>query len=116
MRISRRNYSITVRENLAGEIAIGIIDRPKRTVGMDERLATHFAHLFIRDPLAVFKEALEASPERLADHFEVRENLLPLLYFEPSHPANVWVVHTIYKLAAYAFQAPTTWRQHWLES
>ena len=27
--------------------------------GMDELLATHFAHLFIRDPLVIFSEDLE---------------------------------------------------------
>lgn len=42
--------------------------------GMDERLATHFAHLFIRDPLVIFRETLEASPVGLSDHFEVFTN------------------------------------------
>lgn len=94
------------------EISVSITDHP---VGMDERLATHFAHLFIRDPLVIFKETLEASPERQASHFEARENQFPML-FELSAAANVRVEHTIYKLAAYAFQAPPTWRQHWVES
>lgn len=38
---------------------------------MDERLATHFAHLFIRDPLVIFQETLNESPDDKADHFEV---------------------------------------------
>ena len=59
-----------------GAITVSRTDCP---VGMDEKLATHFAHLFIRDPLTIFKETLEASPERLADHFEARENLFPVL-------------------------------------
>ena len=81
-------------------------------VGMDERLATHFAHLFIRDPLVVFKETLEPSPENQSSHFEARvSHSLPTVL-----ETNSWVEHTIYKLAANAFQASTTWRQHWLES
>lgn len=39
---------------------------------MDENLAAHFAHLFIRDPLVIFQETLDESPEGKADHFEVR--------------------------------------------
>jgi glutamate--cysteine ligase catalytic subunit len=39
--------------------------------GMDERLATHFAHLFIRDPLVIFQETLNESPDDKSDHFEV---------------------------------------------
>lgn len=38
---------------------------------MDGLLATHFAHLFIRDPLVVFQETLDEPPEGRADHFEV---------------------------------------------
>lgn len=38
--------------------------------GMDDRLATHFAHLFIRDPLVVFKEDLETLDLSKTDHFE----------------------------------------------
>lgn len=38
--------------------------------GMDELLATHFAHLFIRDPLVIFAEDLEELHLNKADHFE----------------------------------------------
>ena len=38
--------------------------------GMDERLSTHFAHLFIRDPIVIFQETLDEAPEGKADHFE----------------------------------------------
>lgn len=38
--------------------------------GMDDRLATHFAHLFIRDPLVVFEEDLEELDLDKTDHFE----------------------------------------------
>mmetsp|Transcript_13934 Transcript_13934/g.32781 ORF Transcript_13934/g.32781 Transcript_13934/m.32781 type:complete len:644 (+) Transcript_13934:49-1980(+) len=38
--------------------------------GIDERLATHVAHLFIRDPLVVFSEKLEQDNTVQNDHFE----------------------------------------------
>ncbi|KAJ4376157.1 glutamate--cysteine ligase [Neocucurbitaria cava] len=51
-----------------------IIDKDikKRLVegGMDDLLATHFAHLFIRDPIVVFAEDLEELDLTKADHFE----------------------------------------------
>ena len=37
---------------------------------MDDRLATHFAHLFIRDPIVIFSEDLEGLDLSKADHFE----------------------------------------------
>ena len=37
---------------------------------MDDRLATHFAHLFIRDPIVIFKEDLEELDMTKTDHFE----------------------------------------------
>ncbi|PNY27714.1 Glutamate-cysteine ligase, partial [Tolypocladium capitatum] len=38
--------------------------------GMDDRLATHFAHLFIRDPIVIFEEDLEELDLDKTDHFE----------------------------------------------
>ena len=38
--------------------------------GMDDALATHFAHLFIRDPLVVFAEDLHHLNLDATDHFE----------------------------------------------
>ncbi|KAJ6144004.1 hypothetical protein N7471_003457 [Penicillium samsonianum] len=38
--------------------------------GMDDLLATHFAHLFIRDPLVIFSEDLEDLDLNKSDHFE----------------------------------------------
>ncbi len=38
--------------------------------GMDDRLATHFAHLFIRDPIVVFAEDLQELDLSKTDHFE----------------------------------------------
>lgn len=37
---------------------------------MDSRLATHFAHLFIRDPIVIFAEDLEELDLTKTDHFE----------------------------------------------
>lgn len=39
--------------------------------GMDKLLATHFAHLFIRDPIVIFEETLCQDDEKSSDHFEV---------------------------------------------
>jgi glutamate--cysteine ligase catalytic subunit len=38
--------------------------------GMDALLATHFAHLFIRDPIVVFEEDLKSLDLTKTDHFE----------------------------------------------
>lgn len=38
--------------------------------GMDDLLATHFAHLFIRDPLVIFSEDLKELDLQKGDHFE----------------------------------------------
>ncbi|KAH6649900.1 glutamate-cysteine ligase-domain-containing protein [Chaetomium tenue] len=38
--------------------------------GMDDRLATHFAHLFIRDPIVIFSEDLKELDMNKTDHFE----------------------------------------------
>lgn len=39
--------------------------------GVDDLLALHVAHLFIRDPVSLFAEKLEQSVENESDHFEV---------------------------------------------
>lgn len=38
--------------------------------GVDELLARHIAHLFIRDPLQVFKERVEQNDLESSEHFE----------------------------------------------
>ena len=44
--------------------------------GIDEQLARHYAHLFIRDPLVLFQEHVYQDDEQHTDHFEVcRGNL-----------------------------------------
>ena len=39
--------------------------------GMDEPMAKHFAHLYIRDPLTLFSEKIHLNDEKDSDHFEV---------------------------------------------
>lgn len=38
---------------------------------VDDLLARHISHLFIRDPLVIFKELLDQDDEKSMDHFEV---------------------------------------------
>lgn len=40
---------------------------------VDDLLAKHIAHLFIRDPLVIFKELLDQDDENSSDHFEVSQ-------------------------------------------
>lgn len=44
----------------------------KLTIGIDDLLSKHLAHLFIRDPLVVFSEMIDQDDEISNDHFEVR--------------------------------------------
>jgi len=44
-------------------------------VGVDDLLAQHVAHLFIRDSVSLFAEKLEQSVENESDHFEVNIKL-----------------------------------------
>lgn len=41
-----------------------------RDHGIDDRLAKHFSHLFIRDPLVIFSELKDQDDEHSMDHFE----------------------------------------------
>ncbi len=41
-----------------------------RSAGVDDQLASHIAHLFIRDPLVIFKELLQQDSTSSSDHFE----------------------------------------------
>ena len=40
-------------------------------LGIDEQLARHYAHLFIRDPLTLFHEHINEDDEQSTNHFEV---------------------------------------------
>ncbi|KAJ1330689.1 hypothetical protein BSLG_009141 [Batrachochytrium salamandrivorans] len=43
--------------------------------GVDDLLAKHYAHLFVRDPLVLFREMLDQDDLASSDHFEVDENM-----------------------------------------
>jgi glutamate--cysteine ligase catalytic subunit len=58
-------------DNGAPAVWTRVIQIADNLIGMDERLSTHFAHLFIRDPLVIFQETLDEPPEGKSDHFEV---------------------------------------------
>eukprot|EP01029_Cantina_marsupialis_P031641 TRINITY_DN916_c0_g2_i1.p1 TRINITY_DN916_c0_g2~~TRINITY_DN916_c0_g2_i1.p1 ORF type:complete len:736 (+),score=258.37 TRINITY_DN916_c0_g2_i1:37-2244(+) len=44
--------------------------RTLKEAGIDDALATHIAHLFIRDPLVLFKERVEVDDDATTEHFE----------------------------------------------
>jgi len=55
--------------------------------GMDDRLATHFAHLFIRDPLVIFSEDLKTLDPDGANHFEnIQSTNWQHMRFKPPPP------------------------------
>lgn len=55
--------------------------------GMDDRLATHFAHLFIRDPIVIFNEDLESLDLSKTDHFEnIQSTNWQHMRFKPPPP------------------------------
>ncbi|KAJ7218105.1 glutamate-cysteine ligase catalytic subunit [Mycena pura] len=49
-----------------------------REHGLDDLLSKHVSHLFIRDPLVVFKETLDQDDQTSSDHFEVSRHCLVL--------------------------------------
>lgn len=56
---------------------------------MDELLATHFAHLFIRDPIVVFNEDLKELDLEKTDHFEnLQSTNWQHMRFKPPPPGN----------------------------
>ena len=57
--------------------------------GMDELLATHFAHLFIRDPIVIFAEDLQELDLSKTDHFEnLQSTNWQHMRFKPPPPSN----------------------------
>jgi glutamate--cysteine ligase catalytic subunit len=57
--------------------------------GMDDRLATHFAHLFIRDPIVIFEEDLQELDLTKADHFEnIQSTNWQHMRFKPPPPGS----------------------------
>ncbi|ESO07411.1 hypothetical protein HELRODRAFT_76604 [Helobdella robusta] len=55
--------------------------------GIDRLLAKHIAHLFIRDPISVFKEKLDLDDEVDTDHFEnIQSTNWQTMRFKPPPP------------------------------
>ncbi|CAG8762948.1 35205_t:CDS:10, partial [Racocetra persica] len=55
--------------------------------GIDELLARHISHLFIRDPLVIFKERLEHDDDDYYDHFEnIQSTNWQTMRFKPPPP------------------------------
>ncbi|KAK5366392.1 glutamate--cysteine ligase [Exophiala xenobiotica] len=55
--------------------------------GMDDLLATHFAHLFIRDPLVIFSEDLKSLDPEGSNHFEnIQSTNWQHMRFKPPPP------------------------------
>ena len=53
-------------------------------IGVDDLLAQHVAHLFIRDSVSLFAEKLEQSVENESDHFEVNIQFVSCTHFSKS--------------------------------
>ncbi|KAG8996383.1 hypothetical protein FRB90_012754 [Tulasnella sp. 427] len=52
--------------------------------GLDEPLAKHFAHLYIRDPLVIFSDRIDQDDEKSSDHFEsIQSTNWQTLRFKP---------------------------------
>ncbi|KAI1380997.1 GCS-domain-containing protein [Hypoxylon crocopeplum] len=72
--------NLVIDEAIKGELLGG---------GMDDRLATHFAHLFIRDPIVIFSEDLEELDLTKADHFEnIQSTNWQHMRFKPPPPGS----------------------------
>ncbi|KAF7298226.1 Glutamate-cysteine ligase catalytic subunit [Mycena chlorophos] len=57
--------------------------------GIDDLLAKHVSHLFIRDPLVVFTETLDQDDEHSSDHFEnIQSTNWQTLRFKPPPPKS----------------------------
>ena len=57
--------------------------------GMDDLLATHFAHLFIRDPIVIFNEDLKELDADGANHFEnIQSSNWQHMRFKPPPPGS----------------------------
>jgi len=57
--------------------------------GIDELLARHIAHLFIRDPLVIYRDKLAIDDEKNSDHFEnIQSTNWQTVRFKPPPPGS----------------------------
>lgn len=60
-----------------------------RAGGVDAVLARHIAHLFIRDPLVIYKERIELDNATNSDHFEnIQSTNWQTVRFKPPPPQS----------------------------
>ena len=58
-----------------------------RKEGLDELLAKHIAHLFVRDPLVIYSENIELDDTVSSDHFEnIQSTNWQSVRFKPPPP------------------------------
>lgn len=61
-----------------------------RANGIDHQLALHFAHLYIRDPLVIFKEKIDQDDTKETDHFEnIQSTNWQTLRFKPPNQTAI---------------------------
>jgi len=57
--------------------------------GIDNKLARHIAHLFIRDPLVIYKDKIEIDDSTRSDHFEnIQSTNWQTVRFKPPPPGS----------------------------
>ena len=59
-------------------LAFCVMVLTRGSIGIDELLSKHIAHLFIRDPVVIFSELVDQDDSKSTDHFEVCFNLATL--------------------------------------
>ncbi|XP_023025106.2 glutamate--cysteine ligase isoform X3 [Leptinotarsa decemlineata] len=63
--------------------------------GVDELLAKHIAHLFIRDTISMFAEKIHQDDEEETDHFEIDENISNAQKRNAVVEEKFWFRHTV---------------------
>ena len=90
--ISNTNPTLTSSTNRYNDQELVINTKVKKRLleaGFDELLANHFAHLFIRDPLVIFKELIDQDDSKDSDHFEnIQSTNWQTLRFKPPPPES----------------------------
>jgi hypothetical protein len=83
--------------------------------GMDEQLSRHFAHLFIQDPLVVYRGKVKMDDTTHSDHFEnIQSTNWQSVRFKVSNLIDVDSVFVLQEKKKKT--ASSSSLQHWLES
>ncbi|KAK9459996.1 glutamate-cysteine ligase-domain-containing protein [Lipomyces oligophaga] len=65
------------------------IKKTLQDAGVDDALASHYAHLFIRDPIVVFSELVDQDDATSSDHFEnIQSTNWQTMRFKPPPPGS----------------------------